>query len=158
MKEFILARHASAGRREEWGGSDRLRPLDDRGRRQSEGLVAALAGYPVERILSSPYVRCIETVLPVAEQRGLVVEERLELGEGASRESALALVDAVEGPGLIFCTHGDVVEEERVLADRFRKDTLVEELLGEGMKKGEARILVCEPGALRTLVTIRPQA
>jgi phosphohistidine phosphatase SixA len=142
VKEFILARHASAGRREEWGGSDRLRPLDDRGRRQSEGLVAALAGYPVERILSSPYVRCIETVLPVAEQRGLVVEERLELGEGASRESALALVDAVEGRGLIFCTHGDVVEE----------------LLGEWMKKGEARILVCEPGALRTLVTIRPQA
>jgi phosphohistidine phosphatase SixA len=142
VKEFILVRHASAGRREEWGGSDRLRPLDDRGRRQSEGLVAALAGCPVERILSSPYVRCIETVLPVAEQRGLVVEERLELGEGASRESALALVDAVEGPGLIFCTHGDVVEE----------------LLGEGMKKGEARILVCEPGALRTLATIRPQA
>ena len=142
MKEFILVRHASAGSREEWSGSDRLRPLDDRGRRQAEGLVAALAGYPVERILSSPSVRCTETVLPLAGERGLDVEERLELGERAGRESALALVDGVEGPGLVVCTHGDVVEE----------------LLGDGMKKGEARILVCEPGALRTLATIRPQA
>jgi len=142
MREFILVRHASAGSREEWSGSDRLRPLDDRGRRQAESLVAALAGYPVERILSSPSVRCTETVLPLAGERGLDVEERLELGEGASRESALALVDGVEDPGLVACTHGDVVEE----------------LLGERMKKGEARILVCEPGALRTLATIRPQA
>jgi 8-oxo-dGTP diphosphatase len=142
VKEFILVRHASAGSREEWSGSDRLRPLDDRGRRQAEGLVAALAGYPVERILSSPSVRCTETVLPLAGERGLDVEERLELGERAGRESALALVDGVEGPGLVVCTHGDVVEE----------------LLGDGMKKGEARILVCEPGALRTLATIRPQA
>ena len=141
MREFILVRHASAESREEWSGSDRLRPLDDRGRRQAEGLVAALAGYPVERILSSPSVRCTETVLPLAGERGLDVEERLELGEGASRESALALVDGVEGPGLVVCTHGDVVEE----------------LLGDGMKKGEARILVCEPGALLTLATIRPQ-
>lgn len=142
MKEFILVRHASAGSREEWSGSDRLRPLDDRGRRQAEGLVAALAGYPVERILSSPSVRCTETVLPLAGERGLDVEERLELGERAGRESALELVDGVEGPGLVVCTHGDVVDE----------------LLGDGMKKGEARILVCEPGALRTLATIRPQA
>ena len=142
MREFILVRHASAGSREEWSGSDRLRPLDDRGRRQAESLVAALAGYPVERILSSPSVRCTETVLPLAGERGLDVEERLELGEGASRESALALVDGVEGPGFVACTHGDVVEE----------------LLGERMKKGEARILVCEPGSLRTLATIRPQA
>jgi phosphohistidine phosphatase SixA len=142
VREFILVRHASAGSREEWSGSDHLRPLDDRGRRQAEGLVAALAGYPVERILSSPSVRCTETVLPLAGERRLDVEERLELGEGASRESALALVDGVEGTGLVVCTHGDVVEE----------------LLGDGMKKGEARILVCEPGALRTLATIRPQA
>jgi len=141
VREFILVRHASAGSREEWSGSDRLRPLDDRGRRQAEGLVAALAGYPVERILSSPSVRCTETVLPLAGERGLDVEERLAVGEGASRESALALVDGVEGPGLVVCTHGDVVEE----------------LLGDGMKKGEARILVCEPGALLTLATIRPQ-
>jgi phosphohistidine phosphatase SixA len=142
VREFILVRHASAGRREEWSGSDRLRPLDDRGRRQAEGLIAALAAYPVERILTSPSVRCTETVLPLAEQRGLEVEERLEVAEGASRESALALVGELEGPGLVVCTHGDVVEE----------------LLGEGMKKGEARILVREPGTLRTLARIRPPA
>ena len=75
------------------------------------GFGGGSCGYPVERIFSSPSVRCIETFLPLAMQRGLDVEERLELGEGASRESALALVDAAEGPGLVLCTHGDVVEE-----------------------------------------------
>ena len=142
MKEFILVRHASARRREGWSGSDRLRPLDDRGRHQAEGLMAALAGYPVERILSSPYVRCTGTVLPLAAQRGLDVEERLELGEGASRELALALVGEVEGSGLVVCTHGDVVEE----------------LLGDGMRKGEARVLAVEPSGLSTLARIPPQA
>ena len=142
MKEFILVRHASAGRREVWSGSDRLRPLDDRGRRQAEGLMAALAGYPGERILSSPYIRCTGTVLPLAAQRGLDVEERLELGEGASRELALALVGEVEGSGLVVCTHGDVVED----------------LLGDGMSKGEARVLAVEPSGLSTLAKIPPQA
>jgi len=142
VNTFILVRHASAGRREGWSGSDRLRPLDGRGRRQAEGLVGALAGYPVERIHSSPYARCIETVMPLAAKRGLEIEERLELGEGASREPALALVGEVDGPGLVVCTHGDVVEE----------------LLGDGMRKGEARVLAVEPSGLSTLARIPPQA
>jgi phosphohistidine phosphatase SixA len=141
VRELILVRHASAGRREEWSGSDRLRPLDDRGRRQAEDLVAALAAYPVERILSSPYVRCTQTVMPLGAQRRLDVEERLELAEGANRESTLALIHEVEGSGLVVCTHGDVVEE----------------LLGDGMKKGEARVLLREPDGFRNLATIRPQ-
>ena len=67
--------------RSEWEGDDRLRPLDERGRRQAEALVDALAAFPITRIFSSPYDRCVQTVEPLAAQRGLPVELREELGE-----------------------------------------------------------------------------
>jgi 8-oxo-dGTP diphosphatase len=119
-----LVRHARAGRRAEWDGDDRLRPLDERGRRQAEGLVAQLAGREFRRILSSPYVRCVETVLPLAEARGLSVEPDDALAEGAGSHAALGLLRRVGEP-LVACVHGD----------------LVEDLLGEKMKKGATAVL-----------------
>ena len=62
----LLVRHARAGDREKWEGDDRLRPLDRKGRRQAEGLVELLAEYPIERLLSSQYLRCIQTFEPLA--------------------------------------------------------------------------------------------
>ena len=78
----ILVRHAAAGERSRWSGDDRLRPLDERGRRQATELAEALASRGVERVLTSPYVRCRQTVDPLAETLGLAVEERVELAEG----------------------------------------------------------------------------
>ena len=36
---LLIVRHARAGKRWEWEGDDRERPLDKKGRRQAEGLV-----------------------------------------------------------------------------------------------------------------------
>ncbi len=105
---ILLVRHATAGDRAAWDGDDRLRPLDDRGWRQAEGLVEQLSSYPIERVLSSPYVRCVQSVQPLAEARGLVVEETERLGEGSSG-NALALISELEGSTAVLCTHGDVV-------------------------------------------------
>ena len=40
---LLLIRHALAGHRNAWEGDDRVRPVDDRGRLQSDALVDALA-------------------------------------------------------------------------------------------------------------------
>jgi phosphohistidine phosphatase SixA len=125
VKSLILVRHARAGRRDEWDGDDRLRPLDDRGRRQAEGLVASLADYEIERILSSPYIRCVQTVEPLATSAQVEIEQRGELAEGAERSETLGLLAELAGTGAVLCTHGDVIEE----------------VLGEGMRKGEARAI-----------------
>jgi phosphohistidine phosphatase SixA len=140
VKALILVRHASAGKRGEWSDDDRLRPLDERGRRQAEGLAAALAEYDVERILSSPYPRCVQTVEPLASARQVELEQRTELAEGASPEDALSLVSELEGTTAVLCTHGDVIEA----------------LLGEEMKKGEIRLVVPEPGGLSATGAIPP--
>ena len=125
MKAVVLIRHASAGDREHWSGDDRERPLDERVWRQAEALVHSLAGYDIERVLSSSLVRCVQTMEPLARELGIEIEERGELTEGATREEALALVEEVRGAGVALCTHGDVVLE----------------LLGAGLKKGETAIL-----------------
>jgi len=70
--------------------------------------VAALASRPVDRILSSPFVRCVETVEPLAAARGLAVEPCDELAEGRGTDSVL-LVQRLAGRNVVLCTHGDVV-------------------------------------------------
>ena len=74
MKAVVLIRHASAGDREHWSGDDRERPLDERGWRQAEALVHSLAGYDIERVLSSSLVRCVHTMQPLPRELGIEIE------------------------------------------------------------------------------------
>jgi 8-oxo-dGTP diphosphatase len=104
-----LVRHARAGSRKGWQGADIERPLSKKGRRQSDGLVDMLEPYGVKRILSSPYVRCTQTVEPLADALGLEIEVRPELAEGAPVDEALDLLRQHAGTTAVFCTHGDIV-------------------------------------------------
>jgi phosphohistidine phosphatase SixA len=69
-----------------------------------------LRSEPISRVVSSPSVRCVETVTPVAESRDLAVEEADELAEETPVTDVLRLVDKVADKQTVLCTHGDVVE------------------------------------------------
>lgn len=101
--------------------ADRLRPLDRRGRLQAAALVELLRPLGVSRVVSSPYVRCIETVQPLAAALGLRLEPDHRLAEGAGS----AALELVREPGVVCCTHGDVVKA----------------VLGRGLKKAAAVVL-----------------
>lgn len=101
-------RHAHAGDRDDWDGPDRLRPLTEKGWRQARALVGTLSTRPVERILSSPYVRCTQTVEPLAAVRGIPLEPDEDLAEGRGAD-ALGLVHRLAGASVVLCTHGDIV-------------------------------------------------
>ena len=83
---------------------DRLRPLDRHGRKQAERLRDVLLAHDVTRVLSSPYVRCTQTVAPL--ELEIVPDERL--AEGAQVEATLALLHDLDNA--VACTHGDVIE------------------------------------------------
>jgi phosphohistidine phosphatase SixA len=111
MPSSYLIRHAKAGDREDWQGDDRLRPLTRSGRKQAEALVDILEDHPIEQILSSGYLRCVQTVEPLATARQRPIETTRELEEGAGGESIVRLVERLKGKSVALCTHGDVVEE-----------------------------------------------
>ncbi|MGH3579725.1 MAG: SixA phosphatase family protein, partial [Mycobacterium sp.] len=58
---LLLVRHGHAGRRSAYKGDDRVRPLSERGLAQAQTLVPLLSKYRPQRVLSSPFVRCLET-------------------------------------------------------------------------------------------------
>jgi phosphohistidine phosphatase SixA len=108
---LYLVRHAKAGHREQWGEADHLRPLTKSGRRQAEALVALFADQPFSRLLSSHYVRCVQTFEPLAAARGLDVETAGGLAEGSSIGATAELMLAVSADGpAALSTHGDIVE------------------------------------------------
>jgi 8-oxo-(d)GTP phosphatase len=104
-----LVRHGKAGSRSSWTEADELRPLSKTGRRQAESLVKAFRGRDVDRVISSPYVRCVQTVRPLALDRGLSVEVADVLAEGAPLAAVLDLVEELSSTPAVLCSHGDVI-------------------------------------------------
>jgi 8-oxo-(d)GTP phosphatase len=133
---LLLVRHTSAGSRSEWEGDDRERPLDDRGYEQASRLVERLADLPVERILTSPYRRCVETVQPLAAARGLTPELRAELGEDRQMVDGVALVRELAGTDVVVCGHGGLQEAVRD-APRWKKGSTF--LVDAGLNVVEVR-------------------
>jgi broad specificity phosphatase PhoE len=107
--KLYLVRHAKAGSRSAWDGPDEDRPLSKAGRRQAAALTKLLRDEPIGRVLSSPYVRCRDTVVPLAERLRLPVEDADGLVEGAPLSEALRLVEKVTDKSTVLCTHGDVI-------------------------------------------------
>jgi 8-oxo-dGTP diphosphatase len=103
----LLIRHGEAGERSAWSGPDRDRPLTAEGRSQAERLADRLAGQPLDRILTSGYIRCLETMAPLATRRQMRAEAVGWLEERADPVEALTALLA--GGSVAACSHGDVV-------------------------------------------------
>ena len=129
-----LIRHADAGRRGSWDGPDGERPLVGAGRAQAEALAVELASLRPQRILSSPLIRCIKTVQPLADALGIVVEPHPALAEGADLDATWALLEALAGDqDTVLCSHGDVIPP---LLDRLARRGLPVQGAGHDVTKG----------------------
>jgi 8-oxo-dGTP diphosphatase len=149
---LFLVRHAYAGKRERWDGPDFLRPLPPKGTRQATALIERFAGVELEHLKSSPYVRCIQTLEPLAAERGLPVESCDDMAEGAAAGRAIRLLESLAGRPTALCSHGDVIE------------AAVRELISRGMRvdgrvdfaKGSIWELRGEPGSIGSGRYIEP--
>ncbi|WP_026549157.1 NUDIX hydrolase [Arthrobacter sp. Br18] len=61
---LLVVRHAKAQPRSSWSRAEGERPLAATGRRQAVAVSRLLQAWAPERILSSPWVRCVQTVSP----------------------------------------------------------------------------------------------
>jgi broad specificity phosphatase PhoE/8-oxo-dGTP pyrophosphatase MutT (NUDIX family) len=104
-----LFRHGAAGNRLKWKGDDRFRPLTKKGRRQAEAIAVKFGDAGIERIVSSPFDRCVQSVEPLAKATGAKVEIDEALAEGPDIDAAYNLIDSLVGHNAVISSHGDVI-------------------------------------------------
>jgi 8-oxo-dGTP diphosphatase len=110
IASLYLVRHAEAGDRGRWDGPDELRPLTPEGVEHANALVARFAGIGLARLVSSPFLRCIQTLEPLAGAREIPIEPAEDLAEGTPPDRALALIAGLADAPAALCSHGDVIE------------------------------------------------
>jgi 8-oxo-dGTP diphosphatase len=106
---IYLLRHAAAGERSDWDGNDHKRPLTKKGKKQAGALAKRLKDADIERIVSSPAERCIQSVKPLAKAIGVKVEVEQALSEGPDIDAAYNLVHDLVGNNTVVSSHGDVI-------------------------------------------------
>ena len=108
---ILLVRHAKAGKRSEFKGEDRLRPLDKIGRRHAREAAPMLATFNPSRILSADRVRCEQTVRPLAELLDLDVDSAAEFSDEAYVDEPNRAIDrlyalAEQTGASVICSQG----------------------------------------------------
>ncbi|WP_113701987.1 NUDIX hydrolase [Nonomuraea lactucae] len=108
---LVLIRHGSAGSRQDWRGDDALRPLDAEGEAQAATLATVLPAYRPEVLMSSPSLRCVQTLEPYAAAVGADIRlDPLLSEEDRDPDKTPALVADLRVPAAV-CSHGKVLPD-----------------------------------------------
>ncbi len=146
---ILVVRHAVAGEKAKWKGRpDAERPLSGRGRKQAKALVKQHRERPVDRILSSPYVRCLDTVAPLADAREIEVEVHPALAPDAPWEDLRDLLLSLVDEDVVLCSHGEAIG---VMVDRLPELGL-KPAKNPRWKKGSTWILTTKKGRFHKAV------
>ena len=115
---IFLVRHAKAGQRNDSVGDDMQRPLSKAGWIQAHAIVAPLLEAGAARILlASPYVRCMQTLEPLAAALDLTVVADDRLAEAQSLSAMLEMI-ADQPDGAVLCSHGDMIPDTMAALQR----------------------------------------
>ncbi|MGA7147336.1 MAG: NUDIX hydrolase [Microbacterium sp.] len=113
---IIALRHAKAIDREDWNDEDAARPLASRGKKQAASIVGPLQAFGARKIISSPAVRCVKTVVPLSAAldrkittTDLISQDAWEAGDSDARAVVGQRVRARKPA--VLCTHGPVLPE-----------------------------------------------
>ena len=117
---MTIVRHALARDKKSWPGSDLERPLDPIGERQAAGMARLLMKHKVRRIISSPAIRCVQTMQPLAEAANVPIELWDELRRDADATRILTAFSDPEYHNAVLCTHGEVLHQ-LLLVDNVRR-------------------------------------
>jgi 8-oxo-dGTP diphosphatase len=104
----LIVRHARAIPKDGWTGLDADRPLTAAGVRQAATFADVVTSdLPIRRVLTSPTLRCEQTVAPLVAARQLPLLRHTALGVDGSVQALLELLASDEADGAVLCTHGE---------------------------------------------------
>lgn len=111
---LIIVRHAKAKPRSSWTRAEGDRPLAATGLRQAQAVSRLLTAWLPDRVLSSPWVRCVQTVRPYVKARQVkfktvdaITERSAKRKPGKARNAVEAQFD--KGKPVVLCTHRPVL-------------------------------------------------
>ena len=108
---FVLVRHAHAGDKKRWTQPDTVRPLSPTGLQQAEGLAENLLSLmQPSQLIASPYLRCNQTLVPLAKRLGRIVESLDLLMPDVSPAALDRYLTHSEHDLAVFCTHGETLK------------------------------------------------
>lgn len=142
---LLLVRHSWAGKRKKWDGDDLLRPLTKPGKQRAQELSNILTAYDIKRLVSSPAVRCVDTLAPYAQASGQKLFTKKGLSEPGHIEKPQKVAKHVHktiagGLPAAICTHGPVIPDFlRTLAEYAepRIANTLQSMARKGLVKGE---------------------
>lgn len=111
---LIILRHAKALERGDWDDDDALRTLDARGLSQATRLIDHLLPFAIDEIYTSNFTRCVQTVEPLGQSRGLPVTQVPSLNETTFEhdpERSISFANALkqDEKNILICSHNPVI-------------------------------------------------
>lgn len=157
----IVVRHAKAKPRSAWSRAEGDRPLAATGKRQALAVTRLLRAWSPERIVTSPWLRCLSTVVPYARKAGVTVRERPQLTEASHKrhpKKAAAVVQAMFDKDVptALCTHRPVLPTVLKVLARHMSPELAERLPAKDpyLSPGEMIVLQISRRHRRRVVSV----
>ena len=111
---LIVVRHAKAKPRSSWSRAEGERPLAATGLRQAQAVSRLLLAWHPDRVVSSPWARCVQTVRPYVKAEKVkfktvdaLTEHSAKRKPGKARNAVEALFD--KSRPVVLCTHRPVL-------------------------------------------------
>lgn len=111
---LVLARHAKARPRSGWTRAEGERPLASSGARQAKALAGLLRAWDPVRLVTSPWTRCVQTLVPFAAATGRALRTAPALTEHAAtrhpgRAAKVMHKQLLKPRPTLVCTHRPVL-------------------------------------------------
>ncbi|WP_346768886.1 NUDIX hydrolase [Crystallibacter degradans] len=146
---FIVVRHAKAKPRSSWTRAEGERPLAATGLRQALAVCRLLASWQPKRVVSSPWLRCMQTITPYANSQKSKIRSVEAITEHSAHRNPQKARSAIEylldkRKSTAVCTHRPVLPQViKVLRDRLPEE-LAEQLPTRDPYLKPGAMLVCQ--------------
>ncbi|GAB3582022.1 NUDIX hydrolase [Calidifontibacter terrae] len=149
---LLIVRHADAVARSEWDCDDRTRPLSQAGATRAEEVAGLLAAYAPTRLITSPAVRCTDTIGPYAAAAGIAPSLKFAISEEGFAQDPRKVVrrmakvfEAAEPT--VLCSHRPLLPTMLLQAAGHAvpgslSATTLQGLAASGLEKGE--VIACQ--------------